>query len=401
MKKLLILLLLPLALLGIFPAAAQNSSIKKLESQRAQLEKDIAVINQQLNQNSKNSTQALSTLSLVRSKISTREKLIAQCDQTLRVLNDSIKVCQAQLSRLQARHDTLSLYYGRLIRGAYKNRDSRMWYMYVLGSESLGQGLRRAGYLRELSANMSKQAVKIRETAAQLEVEKERLSGLKSEAETMRRQVVGERAKLKDEESEAGRLVDQLKKDRKKYEQELKRKNKQKQEINRKIEALIREQARKDSNKNKKSGKKTTSTEVDAKLSKEFASNKGRLPWPVEGAIVEGFGKHQHPIFKNVELPQNNGVTLAVKPGAKVQAIFEGTVSQVVVLPGLNQCILVSHGEYYTLYARLRSVAVNPGEKVKIGQVLGVVDNIGGEDLFHFELWKKETPQNPENWLRR
>ena len=400
MRKFLLLILPLCLLLGSLPAAAQSNAIKKLENQRTQLEKEIAVLNQQLNQNSRNSSKALSTLTLVRSKISTREKLIAQCDQTLRVLGDSIKVCQAQLDRLQARHDTLALYYGRLIRGAYKNRDSRMWYMYVLGSESLAQGLRRAGYLRELSANMSKQAVKIRETAAQLEVEKERLSGLRDEAAAVRKQVVNERAQLKNEEAEADRLVGQLKKDRKQYEKDLKNKNKQKQEINRKIEALIREQARKDSQK-KKSNKKTTSTEVDAKLSKEFAANKGRLPWPVEGSVVESFGKHQHPVFKNVELPQNNGVTLAVKPGAQVKAIFEGTVSQVVVLPGLNQCVLVNHGDYYTLYARLRSVAVKSGDKVKIGQVVGIVDTIGGEDLFHFELWKKDTPQNPENWLRK
>ena len=400
MRKFLGLILPLVLLLGSLPAAAQNNSIKKLENQRAQLEKEIAVLNQQLNQNSRNSTKALSNLTLVRSKITTREKLIAQCDETLRVLGDSIKVCQAQLDLLQARHDTLALYYGRLIRGAYKNRDSRMWYMYVLGSESLGQGLRRAGYLRELSANMSKQAVKIRETAAELEVEKERLSGLKEEAEAVRRKVVNERAQLKNEEAEADRLVGQLQKDRKQYEKDLKNKNKQKQEINRKIEALIREQARKDSQK-KKNNKKTTSTEVDAKLSKEFAANKGRLPWPVEGSVVESFGKHQHPVFKNVELPQNNGVTLAVKPGAQVKAIFEGTVSQVVVLPGLNQCVLVNHGDYYTLYARLRSVAVKPGEKIKIGQVVGIVDTISGEDLFHFELWKKDTPQNPENWLRK
>jgi len=29
------------------------------------------------------------------------------------------------------------------------------------------------------------------------------------------------------------------------------------------------------------------------------------------------------------------------------------------------------------------------------------VDTIGGEDLFHFELWKGSDPQNPENWLKR
>ena len=406
MKRILTLLVLTLCV--CLPALGQKSNMKQLESQRAQLEKDIAVLNRQLAQNAKNSSAAMNNLSLVRSKISAREKLIAGCDQTLRLLTDSIRVVQAEINRLQARHDTLSLYYGRLIRGAYKNRDSRIWYMYMLSSENVGQAFRRFGYLRGLSAEMSDQALKIRETSASLEVEKERLSELKEEADAMRRKVVQERTSLKSEESEQNQLVAQLNKDRKKYQQQLQEKNRQKEALNRKIAELIRKEqeaaAKKAASKDKgktKTGGKTTSTEIDTKLSNEFASNKGRLPWPVEGAIVERFGKHKHPVYQNVDLPQNNGVTLAVKRGSQAKAVFNGKVTQIVVLPGYNQCVLVNHGEYFTLYSKLKSVSVKAGDTVTTGQVVGTVDTIGGEDQFHFELWKGSTPQNPENWLRQ
>ena len=121
----------------------------------------------------------------------------------------------------------------------------------------------------------------------------------------------------------------------------------------------------------------------------------------MEGTVVERFGKHNHPVYQNVQLPQNNGVTLAVPRGAKVKAVFNGTVSQIVVLPGYNQCVLVNHGEYFTLYSKLKSVSVKAGQKITTGQEVGTVDTIGGEDLFHFELWKGSDPQNPENWLKR
>lgn len=401
MRKLLTIL----ALLAVcaLPAAGQKTSMKKLESQRAQLEKDIALLNRKLEQNSKNKSAALSSLSLLRSKIKAREKLIAGCDQTLAVLDDSIAVVQKEMNRLQQRHDTLSYYYGRLIRGAYKNRDSRLWYMYILSSESIGQGLKRAGYLRGMSAQLSTQALRIRETSARLAVEKERLGGLRKEEAAMRKKVVGERSRLKGEEADANKLVNQLGKDRKKFQRELQEKNRQKEALNRKIADLIRQESQKASkgaSGKKSSGGKTTSTAVDTKLSNEFAANKGRLPWPVEGAIVEHFGKHHHPVYTNVELPQNNGVTLAVRPGAQAKAVFNGKVTQIVVLPGYNQCVLVNHGAYFTLYSKLRSVSVNVGENVTTGQVVGTVDTIGGEDLFHFELWKGSTPQNPEGWLR-
>jgi septal ring factor EnvC (AmiA/AmiB activator) len=389
----------------ILPAAGQKTSMKKLESQRAQLEKDIALLNRRLEQNSRNKDAALSNLTLLKSKIKAREKLIAGCDQTLSVLDDSIHVVQRQMNRLQARHDTLSLYYGRLIRGAYKNRDSRLWYMYILSSESIGQGLKRAGYLRGMSAQLSNQALRIRETANQLALQKERLNGLRKESADMRRKVVGERTRLKGEEADANKLVSQLGKDRKRFQKELQEKNRQKEALNRKIADLIRKESQKTAsggNKSagKKSGGKTTSTEIDTKLSNEFAANKGRLPWPVEGAIVERFGKHHHPVYTNVELPQNNGVTLAVRPNAQAKAVFEGKVTQIVVLPGYNQCVLVNHGAYFTLYSKLKSVSVKVGQRVATGQVVGTVDSIGGEDLFHFELWKGSTPQNPEGWLR-
>ena len=404
------LLIWTMLLCCLLPAGAQKKvSMKQLESQRAQLEKDIALLNRKLQDNSKSSSEALSGLSLVRGKISAREQLIASCDQTLALLKDSIAVCQAELDRLQARHDTLSLYYGRLVRGAYKNRDSRMWYMYILSSENLGQAFNRFGYLRSLAGQMSTQALRIRETAEQLEVERERLTVLKDEADAMRAQVVAERSELKKEETEASQLVDRLNKDRKQYQQQLQEKNRQKEALNQKIAQLIREEQEAAKKKSSGGGKKssdsssgkTVSTEIDTKLSNEFASNKGKLPWPVEGAIVERFGKHKHPVYQNIDLPQNNGVTLVVQRGAQAKAVFDGTVTQIVVMPGYNQCVLVNHGAYYTLYSKLKSVAVKAGDKVTTGQVVGTVDTIGGEDLFHFELWLGNSPQNPENWLRK
>ena len=395
-----VLCILTMVLACALPAAAQKTSMKKLESQRAQLEKDIALLNRKLEQNTKNKDAALSNLSLLKSKIRTREKLIAGCDETIRLLDDSLRVCQKELNRLQARHDTLSLYYGRLVRGAYKNRDSRLWYMYILSSQSIGQGFKRAAYLRGMSAEMSTQAMRIRETSAALAVEKERLSTLRKEANDMRRKVVGERTRLKGEENDANKLVAQLGKDRKKFQKELQDKNRQKEALNKKIADLIRRESQKAAGKKNSSAGKTTSTAVDTKLSNEFAANKGRLPWPVEGAVVERFGKHNHPVYTNVELPQNNGVTLAVRPGAQAKAVFNGKVTQIVVLPGYNQCVLVNHGSYFTLYSKLKSVAVKVGDSVTTGQVVGIVDSIGGEDLFHFELWNGTVPQNPENWLR-
>ena len=392
-------IVLGLLLLG---AAASAQDTRRQESRKAQLEKEIAAINRQLKDNARSSSRALTDLALVRRKIAARQELIAESDREIRALDDSMKVRQQEIDRLQARHDTLSLYYNRLVRGAYKNRDSRLWYMYILSSENIGQAVRRFGYLRGLSRNMSEQAKRIQETAAALELEKERLAGLKEEAQVLRGQRQADVDALRGEEGESAGLVARLEKDRRKYQNDLKKKNREVEALNREIAEIIRKATAKPKSGGKSTAKggKTTSTAVDETLSKNFAANKGRLPWPVEGTVIESYGQHYHPVYKNVKLPFNNGVTLAVARGAQAYAVFDGTVAQVVVIPGYNQCVLVQHGSYFTFYCKLKAVSVKAGEKVKTGQVLGTVDTLSGEDQFHFQLWQERTPQNPENWLR-
>ena len=394
---------LPIVLgLLLVGAAVSAQDTRRQESRKAQLEKEIAAINRQLKDNARSSSRALTDLALVRRKIAARQELIAESDREIRALDDSMKVRQQEIDRLQARHDTLSLYYNRLVRGAYKNRDSRLWYMYILSSENIGQAVRRFGYLKGLSRNMSEQAKRIQETAAALELEKERLAGLKEEAQVLRGQRQADVDALRGEEGESAGLVARLEKDRRKYQNDLRKKNREVEALNREIAEIIRKATTKPKSGGKSTarGGKTTSTAVDETLSKNFAANKGRLPWPVEGTVIESYGQHYHPVYKNVKLPFNNGVTLAVARGAQAHAVFDGTVAQVVVIPGYNQCVLVQHGSYFTFYCKLKAVSVKAGEKVKTGQVLGTVDTLSGEDQFHFQLWQERTPQNPENWLR-
>jgi len=395
MRRFLSLILL-LLLAG---AAVSAQDTRRQESRKAQLEKEIAAINRQLRDNARSSSRALTDLNLVRRKIAARQALISESDREIHALDDSMRVRQQEIDRLQARQDTLTLYYNRLVKNAYKNRDSRIWYMYILASENIGQAVRRFGYLRGFSREMSAQGRRIQETTARLEVEKERLSGLKEEAKVLRQQRQSDVDALRTEEGESAGIVAQLQRDRKKYQSELQKKNREVEALNREIAAIIRKATSKGSGSSKKAGK-TTSMEVDEKLSNSFAANKGRLPWPVEGTVIETYGQHYHPVYKNVKLPFNNGVTLAVTRGAQAHAVFDGTVAQVVVIPGYNQCVLVQHGSYFTFYCKLKSVSVKAGEKVKTGQAIGTVDTLGGEDQFHFQLWKERDPQDPEKWLR-
>lgn len=152
----------------------------------------------------------------------------------------------------------------------------------------------------------------------------------------------------------------------------------------------------------KKSGSTSSSrkTEVDTKLAAEFVKNKGKLPWPADGAVVGRFGSHRHPVY-DIVMPPNNGFDLAVAKGEEAKAVFDGVVRQVMVLPGYNQCVMIDHGDYFTLYCKLRNVTVKADDKVKTGDALGTVDTINGQVQLHFEIWQGTKPQNPESWLKK
>lgn len=376
-----------------FASAASAQDTRAQEERKARLEREIAIIDRQLAENASQSSSMLSDLTLIRKNISNRKALVAEADAKVRRINDSIYITQKEINRLQARVDTLTSHYSRLVLSAYKNRDARIWYMYMFASDNLGQAFRRFGYFRNLSTHMKNEARTIRTMQDELAVRKDELAQMKTSAEAVKKERVQELEKLRKDEAKADGVVKKLQKDRKKYQNQLAAKKKEVNALNREIARIIASAMTVDSKKKEKKP-------VDLKLDGEFSKNKGKLPWPADGPVVSGFGKHFHPVYKNLELPPNNGVDIALAKGTQVCSVFDGVVAQVIVMPGYNQCVLVQHGNYFTLYCKMKNLLVVQGDKVKTGQALGTIDTINGQTQLHFEIWKGKNPQNPENWLR-
>ena len=388
------ILMTPLLLLSVSVAASAQDT-REQEAKKARLEREIEIIDKQLAENASRSNAMLSTLDLIRKKISNRKALIAESDRKIQKYSDDIYLKQKQINKLQARIDVLTDHYSKLVLSAYKNRDSRIWYMYMLASENLGQAFRRYSYFKNLSSQMNDEARKIKDAKEELLKEKDKLAKLKKEAQAVKAERVKELEKLSKEEAQSAKVVKDLQKNKKVYQKQLAAKKKQVVALNKEIERIVAEAV-----KNQSSSSGSKKAPVDYKLAEDFVKNKGKLPWPAEGPVVGKFGKQYHPVYKNLELPPNNGIDIAVSKGTEVKTVFKGVVSQVFVMPGYNQCVLISHGNYFTFYCKLKSVNVKAGEKVDTGEVIGKTDTINGESQLHFEVWQGTKPQNPSNWLR-
>lgn len=167
------------------------------------------------------------------------------------------------------------------------------------------------------------------------------------------------------------------------------------------------------SNNNKPENTTTTTTtapsyklsltpEVQA-LSNSFAANRGKLPWPVSNGFVSSpYGRHPHPVYKNVTV-ENNGIDIATNANAPVRAVFNGTVIKVVNINGY--VVMVSHGEYFTVYNNLSSVSVSAGQNVTTKQTIGTAGvNSDGGNMINFQIWKvgsnnASSTVNPSDWI--
>ena len=399
-----------LLLAAAAPSFSQDT--REQESRRSALEKEIAQLEQQIAENISRSSSALNDLTLIRKQVETRKALVAESERQIMMIDDSITLTTANIAGLQARIDTLTSYFGRLVRSAYKNRDARVWYVYILTSRNFGQATRRYSYLKNLSSTLNDEAAQVKEMRAGLELELTRLDSLKVQATQLRDAQQKELAGLRAEEKRSDDLVSQLKRYRTRYQRQLETKRKQVEDLNREIERIIAEyiaeqKAREEEQRRaaaarqgEQAAAEAPAPVVDYELAAEFESNKGKLPWPADGPVLEKFGRHNHPVYTNIVMPFSNGISIGLAKGSAVRAVFDGEVKNVIAMPGYNMCVLVQHGSYFTFYCKLGQVSVKAGDKVSTGSIIGTVDTIDGQTQLHFQIWKEKSPQNPEIWLR-
>ena len=134
------------------------------------------------------------------------------------------------------------------------------------------------------------------------------------------------------------------------------------------------------------------------------AADLGALPWPVEGDLLYRFGPERRP---NGVTLRRNGIGISAAPGTTVRAVKQGSVVVAGPMEGFGRGVVLSHGSgFYTLYLYLGDVAVQEGQDVAAGSVLGTV-GAGAQDGPHlfFRLHAPVQGQSPVAvdplpWLR-
>lgn len=146
--------------------------------------------------------------------------------------------------------------------------------------------------------------------------------------------------------------------------------------------------------------KKEKTAYIPQKGSANFASMRGKLPWPISGKIISHFGKIKNPKFNVYTF--NNGIEIQTRPDLGVKAIHNGQVIFADWFEGYGKLVIVDNGGgYYSLYGHLDRIEAQIGKKIYSGNVLGYsgeTGSINGYTLY-FEIRKDGKPVNPLIWL--
>lgn len=411
-----ILAFILLLISSLMPNAGEAQSRKQLEAKRKKMQRVIAEQRKALSSTQKEKTVTLDKLNSLNQIIQQRQVVIKNLGVEIRSVNYELSQKQKFLDSLTKEHDLQKLKLKKTIVKAYKTRKSGREIAFVFSSKSIAQAMRRWKYIRKISgyrrhqiSTIVAQAQALGKTINQLESVKQEKSVLMGENEkeskelevdkqskqTLVKQLSGREEELRDRIRDNEKAIARLN-------------NEISRLIAREIEAERKRKARAVSSAAKSRSGKTGNAEKENTLSPQaraiggaFSKNRGNLPWPVErGFISQSFGVHEHPDLEGITTV-NNGVDITSPRGALASAVFEGTVSAILNIPGQGQAVLLNHGDFFTVYSHLSVVLVEKGQVIRMNQHIGkVMTDEDGKAVLQFQVWHGQEKQNPQSWLK-
>lgn len=413
---------------------SQDSQQEKLEARKAQIQKEIRENEELLQSVKKKEKSAVTVIVIQGNKIKLKEKLINTTERQKKLLSNDMYINQMQINKLKRELAILKEDYAKMIVKSYKSRSEQSRAMFILSSENFLQAYKRAQYMKQYTNYRKMQGEEIKSKSNQLIVYNEKLNVQKTAKQKLIAENEKERLSLLKEKQIQQKLVDSIKKDKKKIAAEIKKKQQEARAIDRQIDRLMREAIaeanrkaalEKAMEKAKAESKGETNEEIKTRakaivsssaavsssriiltaeskiLADNFRANKGKLPWPVEKGFVSlPYGDQPHPQFSSLMI-HNSGVEITTDQGATARAVFGGEVTSVMVLSPVNKAVMIQHGDYFTVYQNLSSVFVSKGDKVSIKQSLGKIRTSGetGKTVLKFTISQNTTYNNPSSWL--
>ncbi len=372
---------------------------QELEKEKAENLRDIQISKELLEKTTSEKQNTIRRVTVLNRGIRSRQSLISTIGKEIDEIEYEMDDIEVEIHTTKRTIEKGKEEYAKIIYGIYRSHTDYDKMMYLLASESINQFYQRIKYMRYLTSYREKKIIELETLIEELQSMNSELNAARDMKLSLLDQKERENRNLSRERNQRNNMIQQLSQD----ERRLRKKLEEKERIRNELEAAIRKAIEDEARKRSSSDVYSTLTPEQKLNGKNFAQNKGRIPWPVDrGIITSEFGLINHPVLRGVKI-MNNGVDISSPPGSKARAVFDGEVTKIVAILGANYTVLVMHGEYLSVYQNLVGLKVKTGDKLSIKQEIGTIyaDQEENMSVLQFQIWKSKEILDPFLWISK
>ena len=404
-RVLLILLTLVLSFGGSSSAFGQKTK-GQLQKEKQQNLLKIKETEKIISETAEQKNNSLGELSALNQRIHQQENLIQSVKNEISLLNTDINENNQIIDALEEDVAHLKEEYAAMLFSAQKASGKADKLMFLFSAKNFDQLLMRLKYMEQYSTARKEQAEAIVRVQNVLEEQVRQTEIIKGDKNKLLSEEISESNNLTGLKQKKREVVRSLEKEEKRLKRDLDETKKAVAVLDKLINDIIREEIERAAREARereakaKANNKVVEAAPSVALSSSFEENKTKFPWPVSGFVSQKFGKQEHPVLKGIVL-QNDGINIQTKQEERVKCIFEGEVRAVAFIPSIGTSVIISHGEYFTVYSGLKEVVVKRGQKVNLNQEIGQVQlNSEGVSELRFQIRKNTLALDPQSWLK-
>jgi septal ring factor EnvC (AmiA/AmiB activator) len=381
-----------------FISFGQQKTKTQLQQERAANLEKIQEASQTLEITSTKKKASVGQLNALKYQISVRLKVIKSIQEEVNLLNREIADNLDLIASLEEDVAGLKQEYVAMVYSAYKARNGQDKLTFLFSAKSFNQLLRRMEYMEQYSIVRKKQVSQIMAVQETLLEENVAVEISKKEKAELLNEKRLENTSLVSLRKTQQSVLANLQKEEKQLKKELAERRESLKALDKLISDLIKREVEEAAK-----AAALANNKAIAAISEDFSKNKLKLPWPTNGFVSQKFGRTRDPVLKMVER-NSPGIEIQTSPSSEAISVFKGKVTAVALIQGFNKAVIIKHGDYFTVYAKLSEVYVKKGEEVNLGDKVGkIFTGTDGISELHFELWESKengtNKLNPEVWL--
>lgn len=148
------------------------------------------------------------------------------------------------------------------------------------------------------------------------------------------------------------------------------------------------------------------SVETSGQSDRLSFSDQSKILWPVNGDVILNYSMDKSIYFSTLnQYKYHPAIVISAPVGSEVHCAARGKVSKIYVNEETGTTVLMQLGKGYdAVYGQLKEVAVEEGDVVEQGSLIGYVSEptkyytLEGSNLY-FQLLKKSQPINPMDYM--